>query len=153
MQSTSLEKLDLVACPAQNTMPPALQDQLSEQGCCWHETVSFASMSCFMCPPLDDFYACFLSQAELFPSALCPDEQIVAALFESKRASDEHIQREQASSPQCQHVHLELWSGADPPWHCYRCKEAITDAGRLSHEEHEAAKVLCDAPLLCTSCL
>ena len=41
----------------------------------------------------------------------------------------------------CPHVHLEYWHGAEEPFHCKKCKVAITDPARLAHEEAEKDKV------------
>ena len=79
-----------------------------------------------------------------FATVVHADAGIVASLERSVAASAAHMAREEAALGDggvCPHTHLEEWHGAPEPFHCKRCKAAVTDAGRVEHERRRAAEV------------
>ena len=79
-----------------------------------------------------------------FGSVVRADAGIVASLGRSVAASAAHVASEEAAVGEhgvCPHTHLEEWHGAPEPFHCKRCKAAVTDAARVEHERRRADEV------------
>ena len=79
-----------------------------------------------------------------FATVVHGDAGIVASLERSVALSAAHMASEEAilgHGGVCPHTHLEEWHGAPEPFHCKRCKAAVTDAGRVEHERQRAAEV------------
>ena len=72
------------------------------------------------------------------------DAEIVASLERSVAASAAHVASEEAAVGEhgvCPHTHLEEWHGAPEPFHCKRCKAAVTDGARVEQERRRAEEV------------
>ena len=79
-----------------------------------------------------------------FASVVRADAAIVASLGRSVAASAAHIASEEAAVGEhgvCPHTHLEEWHGAPEPFHCKRCKAAVTDGARVEQERRRAEEV------------
>jgi len=74
-----------------------------------------------------------------FPTRPRLDQDVCHSLRRSVAAMRAHIAHEEkpaAPGEACRHVHLEYWGGAEEPWHCKRCKAAMTsDHARIASEE------------------
>ena len=72
-------------------------------------------------------------------------------------ASAAHIASEEAAVGEhgvCPHTHLEEWHGAPEPFHCKRCKAAVTDAARVEHERRRADEVRAgEQACMCRGCM